>query len=190
MSMNLRLPHITGNDREQLSQIRSYLYQLVQQLQWEFNSLGSTGLSNSIAPQASESTANTSSDIKITKSLNAKGWHKLGTLSGDMCAVATVTVGGVSVNDQASSCMVDIATQYDQARMFLRVPSLSGNQISHIGLLKESDVVFGVYAYYNTANENTVSINIHTHMGDFISAGLIRESVTDSNMYSFINVKQ
>ena len=32
--MDLRLPSIAGTDREQLAQIRSYLYQLIPQLQW------------------------------------------------------------------------------------------------------------------------------------------------------------
>ena len=34
MGMQLRLPDIKGSDREQLQRIRSYLYQLVPQLQW------------------------------------------------------------------------------------------------------------------------------------------------------------
>lgn len=129
-------------------------------------------------------------DIKITKSLNAQGWYKVGTLSGDMCAVATITVGGIFVNNQASPSMVDIATQYNQARTFLRLPSLADNQISKIGVVKESTKVYGVYAYYNTALENTVSINIHIHMGAFESADLVVASVTDSDMLSSINVKQ
>ena len=129
-------------------------------------------------------------DIKITKVLNAQGWYKVGTLSGDMCAVATVSVGGIFVNNQASPSMVDIATQYNQARTFLRLPSLADSQISKIGVVKESTKVYGVYAYYNTANENTVSVNIHIHMGAFESADLMVASVTDSNMLSSIIVKQ
>ena len=129
-------------------------------------------------------------DSKITKSLNAQGWYKVGTLSGEMCAVATLTIGGIFVNNQASPSMVDIATQYNQARMFLRLPSLADSQISKIGVVKESVKVYGVYAYYNTANQNTVDINVHIHMGAFESADLVVASVTDSNMLSSINVKQ
>ena len=41
MSVNIRLPHISGTtDREQLSQIKSYLHQLVEQLNWALSSLG------------------------------------------------------------------------------------------------------------------------------------------------------
>ena len=129
-------------------------------------------------------------DIKITQSLNAQGWYKVGTLSGEMCAVATITVGGIFQNNQASPSMVDIATQYDQARTFLRLPSLADNQISKIGVVKESTKVYGVYAYYNSNKENPVSINIHIHMGAFVSADLAVASVTDSDMLSSINVNQ
>lgn len=129
-------------------------------------------------------------DIKISKSLTAQGWYKVGTLSGEMCAVATLTVGGIFVNNQASPSMVDVATQYNQARTFLRLPSLADNQISKIGVAQESAKVYGVYAYYNSANANTVDINIHIHMGAFVSADLAVASVTDSSMLSSINVKQ
>ena len=37
MSVDLRLPNIHGSDREQLVQMRSYLYQLVGELQWALN---------------------------------------------------------------------------------------------------------------------------------------------------------
>jgi hypothetical protein len=37
---DLRLPNITGNEREQLTQIRSYLYQLVPQLQHALSTIG------------------------------------------------------------------------------------------------------------------------------------------------------
>lgn len=128
-------------------------------------------------------------DIKISKSLNATGWYKVGTLSGEMCAVATLTVGGIFVNNQASPSMVDIATQYNNARAFLRLPSLADNQISKIGVIKESAKVYGVYAYYNTSSENTVSINTHIHMGTFTSADLAVSSVVESNMLAVITLK-
>ena len=34
MGIDIRLPQIQGSDKEQLSQIRSYLFQLATQLQW------------------------------------------------------------------------------------------------------------------------------------------------------------
>lgn len=43
MSIELRLPNITAlSEREQLSQIKSYLYQIVPQLQWALNNIGSS----------------------------------------------------------------------------------------------------------------------------------------------------
>lgn len=38
----LRFPSITGSDKEQLAQIRSYLYQLIPQLQFELSKIGET----------------------------------------------------------------------------------------------------------------------------------------------------
>lgn len=45
MAIELRLPKIQGNDREQLVQIRSYLYQLTEQLQWALNNINTTASS-------------------------------------------------------------------------------------------------------------------------------------------------
>lgn len=42
MGIELRLPNIKGNDREQLAQIRSYLYQLTEQLQWALNNVNAS----------------------------------------------------------------------------------------------------------------------------------------------------
>lgn len=60
MSVDFRLPNITGTDREQLAQIRSYLYQFVPQLQWALNNLGNTGTVNYVVQQAPR-TSSTSS---------------------------------------------------------------------------------------------------------------------------------
>ena len=46
MGLELRYPNITGStDREQLSQVKSYLYQLVGQLQWALNNIDITASS-------------------------------------------------------------------------------------------------------------------------------------------------
>lgn len=129
-------------------------------------------------------------DTKMEKSLSAQGWYKLGTISGEMCGVVTVTVGGIFVNNQASPSMVDIATQYSNARAFLRMASLADNQISKIGVIKESTTVYGVYAYYNSTAANTVKINIHVHMGAFTSAAWAASGVAESDMLAVITLKQ
>lgn len=128
-------------------------------------------------------------DVKLEKSINAPGWYKVGTIEGDMCAVVTLTVGGIFVNNQASPSMIDIATQHNQARMFLRFPSLADSQISKIGLVRELTTVYGVYAYYNTSNMNTVKINIHPHMGEFIAENFVASSVSDSDMTAVMTLK-
>lgn len=51
MSIELRMPNINGNEREQLVQIRSYLYQLIPQLQWALNNT-STSPTNYVVQQA------------------------------------------------------------------------------------------------------------------------------------------
>ena len=44
MSINFRFPNITGiSDREQIAQIKSYLHQLVEQLNYAFSTGGSSG---------------------------------------------------------------------------------------------------------------------------------------------------
>ena len=42
MSVQLRLPNISGNDREMLSQIRSYLYQIIPELEFAINNVSGT----------------------------------------------------------------------------------------------------------------------------------------------------
>lgn len=68
MSVELRLPNISGaTEREQLGQIRNYLYQLVEQLQWALSTVGSSDQSyygvattpRSTIPQASPRTVGT-----------------------------------------------------------------------------------------------------------------------------------
>jgi hypothetical protein len=49
MSFDIRYPNITGlSEREQLSQMKSYLHQLVDQLQWAFNTIDTSSNSSSI----------------------------------------------------------------------------------------------------------------------------------------------
>lgn len=138
-------------------------------------------------------------DKKLKKSLNSIGWYKIGTMSAstdsngvtdNMCAVVTLTIGGLFVNNQSSPSMVDIATQHNQARSFLRLPALADNQISKIALIQEKTTTYGVYAYYNSSNANTVSINIHTHMGKFVSEDFTASSVSESNMLAVVTLKQ
>ena len=61
MSVQLRLPNITGNDREQLAQIRSYLYQIIPQLEFALNNVSTTSSVVTTTPK-SQLPANKASD--------------------------------------------------------------------------------------------------------------------------------
>lgn len=74
MSIQIKTPNITaGNDRERLQQIQSYLYQMAQQLQWAFDTIGNGGSGSTSVPVSSvkqqqvttkEDPANTFAGIK------------------------------------------------------------------------------------------------------------------------------
>ena len=60
MGINLRFPNIQGqSEREQLVQVKSYLHQLVEQLQWAFNTID-TSNSGNIVITTSQSTSSKS----------------------------------------------------------------------------------------------------------------------------------
>jgi hypothetical protein len=63
------MPNINGTDREQLAQIRSYLYQLIPQLQWALSN--ATVPQNYIAPQAQRSTAVASTSFDTETAFDA-----------------------------------------------------------------------------------------------------------------------
>ena len=121
-------------------------------------------------------------DIQLKKNLNATGWYKIGTITADMCSVMTLTIGGVFQNNQASPAVVDIATQYNDARIYTILPSSASNQISHIGVVIEGVKQFGVYANYNSTKENPVHVNVHPSMGKFQAADLVASTVSDGDM--------
>jgi hypothetical protein len=69
MNIDLRLPDIKGNDREQLRQIRSYLYQLIPQLQFALQNAGSAGSAESYVVSTPN---NVSSAPSTSSSFNAE----------------------------------------------------------------------------------------------------------------------
>lgn len=121
-------------------------------------------------------------DVQMKRNLNAIGWYKIGIITANMCSVITLTIGGVFQNNQASPAVVDIATQYNDARIHTILPSTVSNQISHIGVIIEGPKQFGVYAYYNSAKENPVHINVHPSMGTFQSTDWVISTVSDGDM--------
>ena len=61
MSIDLRIPNITGNEKEQLTQIRSYLIQLIPQLQWALNNVSAAEVSDDVVRQLSQRIGSASS---------------------------------------------------------------------------------------------------------------------------------
>lgn len=78
MSVELRLPSITGTtEKEMLSQIRSYLYQFVPQLQWALNTIESASTSDKtpttqVIAQKTTSTLDAEASFNAIKSLIIK----------------------------------------------------------------------------------------------------------------------
>ena len=68
--IELRLPNIKGNEREQLAQIRSYLYQLAEQLQWALNNTSAI-TPTYVAPQTSKKTASSSQSLDAEVAFDA-----------------------------------------------------------------------------------------------------------------------
>ena len=67
MGIELRMPNIRGTDKEQLLQIRSYLYQIIPKLEWALNNIDSSTSSNHVASQTRKEATNqtTSMDAKV-----------------------------------------------------------------------------------------------------------------------------
>lgn len=63
VSIDIRLPNITGkSEAEQLSQIKSYLYQFASQLQWALDTVVVTDNGSNTVPQKAAGSASTSTD--------------------------------------------------------------------------------------------------------------------------------
>lgn len=129
-------------------------------------------------------------DVKLINYPSVAGWYKIGKVTGDMCSVNTITIGGIFQNNQASPSVVDIATQYGSARIIKKLSSLTDNQISKVGIISEDAVTFGVYVYYNSAKLNPVLINVHSHMGGFTPEEWGISDKSDSNMLSVMTLKE
>lgn len=65
MQVDFRMPNIVGNDREQLQQIRSYLYQFIPQLQWALNSIDTEPSENIPTTEKSAVQSHTSVDAEV-----------------------------------------------------------------------------------------------------------------------------
>lgn len=71
MAIELRLPSISGSDKEQLTQIRSYLYQIIPQLEFAINNINSSGSAAQTPIAASRIPSKTTSGESAQSSFNA-----------------------------------------------------------------------------------------------------------------------
>jgi hypothetical protein len=72
MSFELRFPNITAQDEKgQLIQMRSYMHQLVEQLQWALNDLSSTASGCVVAASAPKSQASAPAKVDAEATFNA-----------------------------------------------------------------------------------------------------------------------
>lgn len=128
-------------------------------------------------------------DVQLSSTVVSEGWYKIGTVEASMCSVTTITIGGEYYYDNVTPSMVDIATHYNVAKAYLRLPALLDTQISKLGITKESELNFGIYVYYNSSNMNYVTINVHSHMGEFHKVNLEASNLTDADLIETINLK-
>lgn len=132
-------------------------------------------------------------DTVITSNPTAKGWYKIGSVEGNlntnMCTITTFSIGGTYYYDNVTPSVVDIATHYDVAKAYLRLPALLDYQISKVGITKEADLKFGIYVYYNSSNMNYVTVNVHSHMGEFHKANWEASNLTNADLIETVNLK-
>jgi hypothetical protein len=136
MSIDIRLPNITGRtETEQLVQIKSYLYQFAEQLQWAFKTVESGSSSNIVLQKGSSGTTATKEEsspaFNELKSLIIKTAHiaeaysekvdNLIDLSGSYVAISDLgvfeekTKNYVDATDkQLRQDLVDRQTIYDE----------------------------------------------------------------------------
>ena len=70
MGFELRLPQINGKtDREQLAQVKSYLYQMAQQLQWALNNMSPSA--GNVVQQAAGNTVALPAEASAQTTFNA-----------------------------------------------------------------------------------------------------------------------
>lgn len=130
VSIDIRLPNITGrNEAEQLTQIKSYLYQFAEQLQWALNTMEKGTSSESVVMQDSQGNAmqeteeakayNTFNSIKdlIIKSADiVEAYYEeidnMISLDGKYVAQADFGAGGVAKYIEDTNMSIDATSKY------------------------------------------------------------------------------
>ena len=180
MSVDIRLPNITGRtETEQLTQIKSYLYQFAEQLQWALKNVEGGGNSSNVLYQSTSATAaatNTAaSNFSELKSLIIKSadiveayYEKIDTLlklSGDYTAYSDFgtfkqqTLNLISANDkQIQQNVADLQAIFDTDGNIKAELLVNGHIYSGIiEYAKEGDAIVGI-EIGQTTTENGVQV--------------------------------
>lgn len=127
MSVQIKTPNITaGNDRERLQQIQSYLYQMAQQLQWAFDTMG-TGSSSGKPAVANSVAAQQQAAVKADPTSTFAGIKNLIIKSADIVDAYYQTINrrleGVYVAQS------DFGTYSEKTALDIQANSTSINQL-------------------------------------------------------------
>lgn len=115
--------------------------------------------------------------------LTAVGWYKVGTIqTTNHTAHATVYTGGIYSTKSPTSGIVDISFSYYRANAKTRLQCNVGHQIMRVGIVQESEKVYGVYVYYNSGTRNVVQINVETVEATFTPTDFEAVSIAESEM--------
>ena len=115
--------------------------------------------------------------------LTAVGWYKVGTIqTTDHTAHATIYTGGIYSTKSPTSGIVDISFSYYRADAKTRLQCNVGQQIMRVGVVQESERVYGVYVYYNCSTRNVVQIYIDTVDATFTPIDFEAVSIAESDM--------
>lgn len=136
MKVDLRQPMIHGSDKEQLALIRSYLYQLTEQLQWAFDNVESASQDNGSAV--------------ISGSSGGSAITVPGGSSGGSLGSSGITY------DELKSLIVKTATEAEIVTAY--VDSLSEG-IGEALNIKETYVASSVFGEYKEEIENKINAN-------------------------------
>ena len=128
MSIDIRLPNITATtDEGKLQQVQSYMYQLVEQLNWALNNIGSVGGTTEVKTITESSTASQDDPISNFNSIKGliiksadivKAYYEeidnLLKLSGEYVAEATFPEGSAKFVELTNATLKANSTSIEQ----------------------------------------------------------------------------
>lgn len=148
--MKLRMPNIKGTDSEQLAQIRSYLYQIVPELEWALNHIGPSAKTDYVTNELNMSQSDHSSreDIGTWVNLGFSGVVKESLSNGCYCRVrpgerhiyiafncsVTYGMGALQINER------QIPSAYRPKRSIYTLCPAEGNSVAQVRVNEEGNI--------------------------------------------------